>query len=212
MKASRISLIALFSFVCVSLSAQVFVGGNFSLNASGGSTSSGTSTTKNPSSFSFNLSPKAGIFLSEKFAVGSALDISFTGTKTPGNTEISSTSSTIGIVPFLRYYAIKMNKFSVFGQGNIGLSLSNSSSKIGATSMDGPKTTRLFLSIYPGLSYDISDKLSLETSLNILSFGYSYNITTHNSEKDKTSSFNIGAGLGNIVSVGAISIGAIYKF
>ena len=32
------------------------------------------------------------------------------------------------------------------------------------------------------------------------------------SSKDKTSLFNFGAGINNVVSVGSITIGAIYKF
>ncbi len=64
----------------------------------------------------------------------------------------------------------------------------------------------------PGLAYDLTDRLSLETSLNFLSLGY-YNTTEKNgASKDKTTSFNIGAGLDNIVTVGNISIGAIYRF
>ena len=112
----------------------------------------------------------------------------------------------------MRYYAIKWDKFSVFGQGNIGLALSNSRTKVDGSTTDGPKTTELYLSVYPGLSYDISDKLSLQTSLNILSLGYNYTTTKIGSNTGNSSNFNIGAGLSNIVSISAITIGAIYKF
>jgi len=212
MKYYRLVLIGLFTFFCFNLNAQFFVGGNFSLSTSGGSIDNGTTTTDKTSSFSFNLQPKVGRFLSEKLAVGAALDITFSRSKTPAINEIISKSSTIGIIPFLRYYAIKMDKFSVFGQGNVGLSFSGSNTKVGGTSTDGPKTTRVYLTVMPGLAYDVNEKLSLETSLNILSFGY-YNTTIKNgSSKDKTSLFNFGAGINNVVSVGSITIGAIYKF
>jgi hypothetical protein len=92
------------------------------------------------------------------------------------------------------------------------LAFSNSSIKTGGSTTDGPKTTKLYLSVYPGLSYDINAKLSLQTTINILSFGYSYITTKSGTYTDNTSSFNAGAGLSNIVSVGAITIGAIYKF
>lgn len=212
MKTNRIFLIAFFAFFCVSLNAQVFVGGNFSLNTSGGSTTNGAVKTDRPSSFNFDLMPKAGIFLSEKLAAGAALDLSFSMNKTPGTPEITSKSSTIGIIPFLRYYALKIDKFSVFGQGNVGLSFSNSSSNGDVVSTTGPKVTRIYVNLFPGLAYDLSDKLSLETTLNFLSLGY-YNTTSKtSSSKNITSSFGVGAGLDNIVTVGNISIGAIYKF
>ena len=212
MKYYRLLLIGLFTFFCVSLNAQFFVGGSIGLNTSGGSIDNGTTTTDKASSFSFDLQPKVGRFLSEKLAVGAALDISFSRNKTPGINEIVTKSSTIGIIPFLRYYAIQMDKFSVFVQGNVGLTFSGSTTKVGAASTDGPKITRIYLTIMPGLAYDLSDRLSLETSLNILSFGY-YNTTIkQGNAKDKTSQFNFGAGIDNVVSVGSITIGAIYKF
>ena len=172
MKSAKFLLIALFSIFYVSLNAQNFVGGNFGLNTTGGSTSNGTSTTDKPSSYSFDLTPKAGMFLYEKLAVGAALDISFSGTKTPGNVVTTYKSSTIGLIPFFRYYAITLDKFSVFGQGNIGLLFSNSTTKVGGTSTEGPKTTRVYINVMPGLAYDLTERLSLETSFNFLSFGY----------------------------------------
>lgn len=169
-------------------------------------------TMRKSSSYNLGLRPSAGKFLSEKLAIGLALDISLSGSKTDVNTETITKSSGIGVNPFLRYYAVKWNKFSVYGQGNIGVEFSNSSVKSGGTTNDGPKQTRAYLSIFPGLAYDISEKLSLETSLNILSFGYSYVTSKEGTSKDKGSYFNIGAGLSNIVSLNAITIGAIYKF
>jgi outer membrane protein len=211
MKSCRVILIALFSFIYISLNAQVFVGGSFGFNTSN-SEHNATTTTNKVSNYNLDLSPRVGKFLSEKLAIGLALDISLSGNKTDVNFETISKSSGIGISLLLRYYAIRWNKVSVFGQGNIGLAFSNSSVKMGGVTTDGPKGTRVYLSIYPGLSYDISEKLSLETSLNILSFGYNYFITKDGSSKDNNSSFNIGAGLANIVSLNAITIGAIYKF
>lgn len=212
MKSYRVFLIALLTFFCINLNAQVFVGGNFRLNTSNAKTDDGTTTTQKTSDYGFDLSPIVGKFLSEKLAIGFALDISLSGNSSGVNPETISKSSSLGVSPFLRYYAIKWNKFSLFGQGNIGLAFSNSSLKTGGVTNDGPKGTTLYLSIYPGLSYDINDKLSLQTSLNILSFGYNYITTKDGSSTGKASSFNIGAGLGNIVSVGAVTIGGIYKF
>ena len=212
MKTSRIILIVLFSFFYVSLSAQFFVGGNFGLNTSGGSTDNGTIKTDKPSTISFNFSPRVGEFLYEKLAAGVALNFSLSRTKTPGATETIDKSSTIGLSPFLRYYAIKLDKFSVFGQGNIGFSYSRSTTKVGGTLTNGPITTNLYLNVVPGLAYDLSDKFSLETSINVLNFGYYQTTSKNGSAKDKTSSFGMGAGLDNIVTVGNISIGAIYKF
>src|SRR5450759_1942136 len=212
MKTSRIILIVLFSFFYVSLSAQFFAGGNFGLNTSGGSTDDGTIKTDKPSTISFNFSPRVGTFLSENLAAGAALNFSLSRTKTPGTPETIDKSSTIGVSPFLRYYAIKLDKFSVFAQGNIGFSYTRPTTKVGGTLTGGPITTNLYLNVVPGLAYDLSEKFSLETSINVLSFGYYHTTIKNGSAKNKTSSFGMGAGLDNIVTVGNISIGAIYKF
>lgn len=212
MKSYRVFLIILFSLICISVNAQVFVGGNFGFNTTNNKYLDGATTIQKGSNYNFYLSPIVGKFLSEKFAVGVALDLSLSGNKTGVNTETITKSSSVGVSPFLRYYAIKWNKLSLFGQGNIGVELSNSSVKTGGVTNDGPKDTRLYLSIYPGLAYDITDKLSLQTSLNILSFGYNYITSKEGTSKINSSSFNVGAGLGSIISVGAITIGGIYKF
>jgi hypothetical protein len=212
MKSGRVFFIVLFSAFCISLNAQVFVGGNVGFNAANDKTNDGGTIIGKSSNYSISISPNIGKFLSEKFAIGVALDISFSGNTTGVNTETISKSSSLGGSFFMRYYAIKWNKFSVFGQGNIGLGFSESSTKTGGSTTEGPKETKVYLSFYPGLSYDVNEKLSLQTTLNILSFGYNYISTRTDTYKENSSSFNIGAGLSNIVSIGAITVGAIYKF
>jgi hypothetical protein len=212
MKSGRIFLITLISLFCVSLNAQIFVGGNFTFNTHNDKTDLGTTAIEKISDYSFDFSPKAGMFIFDKLAFGLALDIYFSGSTSGVSTETISKSSGFGLSPFMRYYAVKWNKFSLFGQGNIGLEFSNASRKTGTTTTDGPKTTTMYLSVYPGLSYDISEKLSLEISLNILSFGFDHKTTKQGTSKEVNSGFNIGAGLSNIVSIGAITVGAIYKF
>jgi hypothetical protein len=211
MKSYHVIILTLFSFLCINLDAQYFVGGNISLSTVNSKTDNGVTTNKS-SDYIFSLYPSVGKFLSEKVAVGLSLNISFSGGTSGPSPETKYKSSTIGASPFLRYYAIKWNKFSVFGQGNIGFAFSNSSETTDGTKSDGPKDSRYYFSIYPGLSYDIGDKLQLQTSINILSFGYSYVVTKDGSTESRTSGFNMGAGLSNIVSVGTITIGAIYKF
>ncbi len=207
MKSRIVILIALLSFLYFNLNAQVFVGGNAGLNTSSHKNDNGKT-----SDYNLSLSPNAGKFLSEKFAIGFALDISISGSRSTINTETITRSSTIGVSPFLRYYAIKWDKFSLFGQGNIGLDISNSRNKVGGVTTEGPRTINLFTNIYPGLSWDLSDKLSLETSLNFLSLGYNYSATGEGTSADKISGFYIRTGLNNIVTLNNITVGAKYKF
>jgi hypothetical protein len=211
MKSYHVIILALSFFFCINIDAQYFAGGNFSLNASSDKTDQGTTTFKNSNS-NFNLYPSVGEFFSEKIAIGLALNISFSSSTSGSNTETKTQSSAIGASPFIRYYAIKWNKLSLFGQGNIGFAFSNSSQTLDGTETDEPKDYRYYFNIYPGLSYDISDKLQLQSSINILSFGYNYTVTKDDLTKSSSSDFNMGAGLSNIASINGITIGAIYKF
>jgi outer membrane protein len=212
MKTNKIILIVIFVLFPFILNAQVFLGGNFGLNMSGGNLDNGNIKTDKPSTVSFNISPMVGKFLSENVAVGALIDFSFSQTNNNGAPEVINSSSTIGITPFLRYYAIRIDKFSIFGQGNVGFSYSGSMSKVDGTSTNGPKTSTLSLTVMPGLAYDVSSKLSLETNINFLNFGLNYSVVKSGSDKNRTVNFGVGAGLSNIVTVGTISIGAIYKF
>jgi len=209
---SKIILLLTLSIFCISLNAQVFVGGNIGFNSGNQKSVDGSTTTGKGSNFSLDFTPNVGKFLSEKVAVGIALDISFSQNTTGVTTETKTKSSSIGASPFLRYYAVKWNKLALYGQGNLGFNLSNSSETTDGSTSNGPKQTSLYLTLSPGLSYDITEKLSLITSIHIFNFGYNYNITKDGTTKTTSSNFNIGGGLGNIVSVSAISVGAYYKF
>jgi len=210
MKSCRLFLIVLLFFLYLSLNAQVFVGGNVGFNNS--KTELDGPNLQKVSNFSLGLTPRVGKFLSDKLAIGLALDISLSGNKTSNNYEILSRTSSFGVSPYLRYYALRWNKVSVFGHGGVGLSFTNEHEEMDGVTHEGPKGTKVYFTVYPGLSYDISEKFSLESSINILSLGYSYYVTKEGSVTNKKSIFNIGAGLNNIVSVGSITIGAIYKF
>jgi len=212
MKASRFILIGLLVLVCNGLNAQFFIGGRVGISASGSKTGDGSETTQGPSTFSFNVMPSIGKFLSDNVALGCALSYSFSQSKTHGLTETVSKSNNAGITPFLRYYPVKVSKFSVFGQANVGVTFGSSSTEVGTQTSNGPKNTDFGISISPGLAYDITDKIALETTLGFLSASYTYSNSKSGSDKSSSSSFNFGAGTANIINVGDITVGAIVKF
>lgn len=211
MRTYRVFFTFLFAFFVINLNAQFFVGGNIGFSASTHKNDDGITTSKaTTNSFSFN--PSVGKFLSDKVAFGFDLNLTFSGGTTDNDPETKFKSSTVGGSPFLRYYAITWNKFSVFGQANLGFAITNSSETINGTKTDGPKVSSYYFTIYPGLSYDVSDKLQLQTNINIFRLGYRYNVSNDYSTKETTSNFILGAGLDDIISVPTISVGAIFKF
>jgi len=201
-----------FTAACINLDAQVFTGGNFGLNVSGFEKTDNDLTTQNSSGFNFDLMPEAGIFLSEKVAVGVELNSAFSWAKSGVSSETINSSFNFGGGPFVRYYAFQWNKFSVFGQGTVGMESSSSSIKTDISTIEGEKSTRTYLTVFPGLAYDISDRISLETYLNFLRLSYSYSVIKDGPQETRISGFNAGTSLNNILSLNAVVIGAIWKF
>lgn len=212
MKSFKGPLILFFIFFFYNLNAQFFAGGNIHFSSSTDKSEFGNNTTYDASNLSFSVSPFIGKFLSDKLACGLEIDLTASRNREGVNTKTISKSSSIGASPFLRYYFWSWYKFSIYGQGNLGLEFSNSSVESGGSINEGPKGTRAYLNLYPGLAFDVSDKISLQTSLNFMNFGYSYVTLKEGSDREHSSNFNIGAGLGNIISIGSITLGGIYKF
>lgn len=215
MKQIKFSLFAGLLFLSLASQAQFFVGGGVSLSSQGGTYKSGTTSRDLDSDFKFDFSPMAGYFLSEKLCAGAM--ITFGNEKAVHVlADVTDYSSSFGIAPFARYYPVKVNKFSVYMQGTAGIHFSSSKQKDAGVTTDGPKNTLIGFSVSPGLEYDLTEKISLETGINFLSLGFYQNTakeTVGNVETTTTNNgFTFGAGLDNILSVNAITIGAIYRF
>ncbi|MFH0843729.1 MAG: hypothetical protein V1903_14080 [Bacteroidota bacterium] len=212
MKRSTILITIIFIALCNNLDAQVLTGGNFGLNISGYEKTDNDLTTQNSSDFSFSIMPKAGLFLSEKVALGVEVSSTFSRVKSGVLSETITSTSEFGGGPFVRYYAFRWNKFSVFGQGTLQLESYSSTIKTDISTIEGEKITGAYLRVFPGLAYDISDRISLETYLYFLRLNYSYSVIKEGSQKTRSSGFNTGASLDNILSLNTVVIGAIWKF
>lgn len=196
-----------------SLNAQIFVGGGFGLESTTSSSTTGSTTTELGKNFSYDFSPEVGYFLSENLALGLGFSIGNDKTTTPITTTTNSEYSVTdwSIRPFARYYAMKSGSFSVFGEGALNIGGTSSQTTSGSTTTDGLSRSTFGISIQPGISYDLSDKVSLIAKVG----GIYYNangtsITTGtgaNAVKTETSSPVFGLGL----RLSTISFGAIVK-
>lgn len=202
------------------LNAQLFTGGHISFSTEGGTEDYGSGTQDKTSYLDLSFSPMAGYFLSEDLAAGARLLVSIDKTTTPpfspGNDETINSETTFGIMPFIRYYAIHVNKLSVFGQAQGGISFGKEKTKTGSTETDGPKTTTFGFGVVPGIALDISDNIALEAHINLFSFAFSVETEKLESEfvtsKETTREFSFGVNADNIATTGAVSVGAIFKF
>jgi opacity protein-like surface antigen len=202
------------------INAQLFTGGNIGLSTSGGKEDYGTGEQDKTSYLNLDFSPMAGYFLTDNLAAGARILVSIDKTTTPpfspDGDETVETETTFGIMPFIRYYAVQLNKFSIFGQAQAGVAMGKEKTKTGSTETDGPKTTTIGFGVVPGIALDVSDNVSLEANINL--FSLSFNVVTEKEEtefvtsKETTRNFNFGVNTDNIATTGAISVGAIIRF
>ena len=218
MKKTIISFIV-FTAIILNSNAQVFIGGDFSTQLSGGKTKSGSNSVDQPSTATFRLSPKVGFFLNDDFAIGAEvlLGISTTNDKaTP--TETKTTGASWGIAPFARYSVAEMGKFSVLLEGTAGISGTTTKSKTGSSSVDLPSTLTIGLGVTPMLSYNLSNKINLELGLDFLSFDLSRTTRTTKVSggddiKNHSTNFGLGVDSNNVFTnnLGTVTIGFIFK-
>ncbi len=218
MKKSILFLSFIFILIPVCLQAQFFIGGNISFNSSGGKQEAPNNNSDLTKTLGIAFNPMFGYYLNEDLAGGIRLGASMDKTTTPpvftDGDETITISSTFGFMPFIRYHFVRFNKFSVFGQGQFGVTFGSQKTKVGDTETNKIKISTFGISLYPGLSFDVSDNFSLETQIN--AFGLGYSVSTRNNEttSDKTTTSNgyFGVNLDNIKTLGSISVGAIYRF
>jgi hypothetical protein len=152
----------------------------------------GATTKYDGSSFSFNLYPRVGFFVSDKFVVGAEVDIytgsskynyfNATGAK---SSDSKSSSTTLGVLPFVRYYfaASKNGKSFFYGQagGGIHIDVANNNESRGYSSSTGLPTYTSktnYIKKYStvsgnaslGWNHFLSDNVALNFNL-----GYRYN-------------------------------------
>jgi opacity protein-like surface antigen len=219
MKKSFLSIVFLVIIAPCFINAQFFTGGNIGLSTTGGTQDYGNGSQDKTSYLSLDFGPMAGYFLSDKMAAGARIIVSLdkitTPPTSPGGDEMVNTETTMGIVPFMRYYAVQADKFSLFGQAQGSITMGKEKTKTGSTEADGPKTTSIGINIFPGVAFDVSDRIALEAHINLFSFGFNLITekleTEFNTTKETTRNFNFGVNTDNIATSGAITIGAIVK-
>lgn len=143
----------------------------------------------------FNISPKAGYFVTNNIAVG--LSLGYTNSKTEESGEADTKFNTFEVGAFGRYYFTPASQFSIFGQLGLGYSTSKAEQGDAETKFNG-----FNVGLAPGISYFVSKNIALEATFGLL--GYQ---SVKNDDTDaKADSFDLGLDLGDI------NFGIVYKF
>lgn len=213
----KVFLAAIAALMSISLSAQIYVGGTFSLNTNNNENKLANTSVKTSN---IRFAPMAGYYLNEDLSVGARLTLrtansSVTNTKTFG----------FGLQPFARYTLLTVGQFKFLAEG--GLNFSSVSDKTINTGVGYTKDTDTTFGIYaePVVTYALTEKINLEAALNVarLAFNSTASKTINHIDNpagdttmadDAVSTFSLGANSTDIVGggIGGLTIGFTYSF
>jgi hypothetical protein len=198
----KLSFIFAALIMALTVSAQpekgnIFLGGSVNLNAGSSNTKVNGDKTDGPKTFSFNVSPAVGYFLSDKIMAGIKLGYTTNSTKTTDNSDNTFTelSNTIGVGLFARYYIVPIEKMGFFFEANVGTGFGSSAVKVNGDKTDGPSTFSLNAGISPGIAIFVSNRVALEAQYGFLGYN-SFSTKSDNGGVDvKQNSSNFGLNL-----------------
>lgn len=172
-----------------------------------GSVGFGSTSQGDVKSNEFGFSPKVGFFVSDNFAIGATLGYTSQTNERPAinpttlepvDAEDKTTAFSAGV--FGRYYVTPVNQFSFFAE--LSASFVAAKNEIAFVDEDA-KFDGLNFEFAPGISYFVSDCLTLEASYGIIGYN-TYKADTEGAEA--TNTFNVGLDFSNI------NFGIAYKF
>jgi hypothetical protein len=152
----------------------------------------------------FEVSPKVGFYLSERFGAG--LMITLANRSTSSDSEWGSSKSNTfewGFSPFVRYKLFSKGDFAILAESGIGVH--------GTSQKDGPSTFGFGIWAAPLLTYKLSPRLDLEVSSGLAKFDFSIDSHKSGDYKSTETTFGFGVDSRNFFS-SPYQIGIIYKF
>ena len=222
--------------LAVTANAQIFVGGTLGLRTTSddkeGMYTISVFDVNDYKTTDFQFKPRIGYQVSEELSVG--LDINFVMSAKKGKfkevstdkyLDVKDSRNLFGADVFARYNAISFGNFNVGVEGKLGFAADgsktseldmNSSGEYVIKDKDGTKHSYFGIGIAPVVSYDLNENFQIFTYLNFLKVGFlSHTEKTEigtKTETTKSSVFNFGVDTNDIMTVGAIQVGFVYKF
>jgi len=161
--------------------AHYFVDASFGVSTDIGKNSVNGVSSDYPSFSYFNISPKVGYWLNDHIAVGAQVSFDYRIIKgmtsdpdTPDQEiKYKKLSPGWGFSIFGRYKLWGTGKFSLLAESPIGIGGGITKEKKALITKKNQSTSFFNISVYPLVSYDLTDKLSLIAKCEILSLNFS---------------------------------------
>jgi len=208
-------------FACMmAFSAQAqkfFAGGTIGVDYVDGKSSQGNTTYNGPATISFEFRPMLGIYLTEKLGAGATISVGMSVRNDRDEHEPTKDKSfDWGFGPFMRYTALSRGDFSVLVEGGFGIFGSSSKRTYGTTTHEGPKHFGFDIGVMPLLSYNLTNRISIEASSNLARFGFTVQTEKRGSggesqQKETDTSFGFGVDSEDFFR-SPYQLGVIFKF
>jgi hypothetical protein len=187
-------------------SAQSYIGGSFNFNGSHKSVASKTLL-----GTSVQVAPDFGRFIGDRWAVGIRPWIGFSRSSVKDASQSSNFS--LGINPYARYRLLAHDRFGLWAEADPELAFTQSRSEDQGRDASIISSTTYSLDVVPVLTYQLNSHISLESRLNLFSFGLAGSHTDNGNDVQHILSWGLKATTKDIVYIlGDISIGFLYKF
>ena len=203
-----LGMVAAFLFCSPNASAQSYIGGSFNV---GGSHKSVASKTLQGNAV--QVAPDLGWFIGDRWAVGIRPRMGFSWSSLKDDSQRSRNFS-LGINPYARYRLLAHHRFGLWAEADPELAFSQSRSE--ARGQEGTsiiRSTTYSLDVVPVLTYQLNSHISLESRLNLFSFGVEGYHSVGGNNDQHSFSWGLRATTQDVLdSLGDISIGFLYKF
>jgi len=136
----------------------IMAGGSFGASFNTDKTKSGNTTVTNGTNNSISLFPQAGYFIMDNLAVGAGIDLGISSSKAQGSNN-KSTSTSIALAPFARYYYQKL-----YGQFAFNLGTGNNKFTSGNTTTDNGYSTSGW-SLAVGYAHLLNEHVAVEPQI-----------------------------------------------
>ena len=168
---------------------KMFIGGQLNLSSNLNSSLDILSKSDN-NSFGINISPNFGYFIADNFAIGANINLGtssstqnkeYTSATLPSKYTFKSTSISLGLGGFARYYINISDNFKFYFNGGVNYlystqKITNSNNdpnyiySSGNPASEEYQTNTLSLAVSPGLAYYITPKIGIQTSFGNINY------------------------------------------
>ena len=203
--------------VSVSMSAQIFVGGQLGINATR-NTDKNVNPVVTTSNTTVSVLPNVGYILNDKMLVGARVGLNF------GSTGANNSTFGLGLQPYLRYKVLNIGKFSLAAEANVGIATSTTTNKIGGVGVNKVSNFNFSLGAVPVVLYQLNEHIALEADINVLNFDLGFGSVKETNTPEGGNAFTVrdegdfnlglGANSNNIfgAGLGAVIVGFTYAF